>query len=64
MESAYRAQFLGMYRRYKTNSTWKANVENKYKLFAWILIQNKTRQLILSFEAGHVTMLEHYAMAH
>ncbi|KAJ1263036.1 hypothetical protein BS78_09G153900 [Paspalum vaginatum] len=39
--SAYRAQFLGSYRRHKVSHIWKARAENKCKLFTWILIQNK-----------------------
>jgi len=39
--SAYRAQFLGSYRGHKTSLIWSAKAENKCKLFAWVLIQNK-----------------------
>jgi hypothetical protein len=39
--SAYRAQFYGTYRTYKTDIIWRARAENKCKLFVWILIQNK-----------------------
>ena len=39
--SAYRAQFIGTYNRHQTKLIWRAHTENKCKLFAWILIQNK-----------------------
>ena len=40
-QSAYRAQFIGSYNRHHTKLIWRARAENKCKLFAWILIQNK-----------------------
>jgi hypothetical protein len=39
--SAYRAQFLGSYINHKISLIWWARTENKYKFFAWVLIQNK-----------------------
>ena len=40
-KSAYRAQFYGTYRRFKTDIIWRTRAVNKCKLFAYILIQNK-----------------------
>lgn len=39
--SAYKVQFLGSYRRYRTSDIWRAQAENKCTIFTWILIQNK-----------------------
>ena len=39
--SAYRIQFQGSFRFFRANIIWKAQVENKYKIFAWILVQDK-----------------------
>ena len=39
--SAYRIQFQGRFRQFLPELIWKAHSENKFKLFAWILIQNK-----------------------
>jgi hypothetical protein len=39
--SAYRIQFKGSFRIFRTDLIWKAQVENKCKIFAWILVQDK-----------------------
>jgi hypothetical protein len=39
--SAYRIQFKGSFRYFHTNIIWKAQVENKCKIFTWILVQDK-----------------------
>jgi len=39
--SAYRAQFIGSFRNFNTELIWRARTENKCKVFAWILIQDK-----------------------
>jgi hypothetical protein len=38
---AYRAHFLGSFRHLKVDLIWRARMEPKYKIFAWILLQNK-----------------------
>ena len=39
--SAYRIQFKGSLVLFRTELIWKAQVENKCKIFAWILVQDK-----------------------
>jgi hypothetical protein len=39
--SAYRIQFKGSYRRFRTDQIWRAHAENKCKVFTWILLQEK-----------------------
>ena len=39
--SAYRAQFIRSFRNFNTELIWRARTENKCKVFAWILIQDK-----------------------
>jgi hypothetical protein len=39
--SAYGAQFFGVVKWDHTKLIWRAHTENRYKLFTWILIQNK-----------------------
>lgn len=39
--SACKAQFFGSYYGHNLDLIWRAKAENKCKLFAWILIQNK-----------------------
>ena len=39
--SAYRAQFFGVVKWDHIKLIWRAHTENRCKLFAWILIQNK-----------------------
>ena len=39
--SSYQAQFIGSFRSFKTELIWRARTENKCKVFAWILIQDK-----------------------
>lgn len=38
---AYQIQFKGSYKKYLPYLIWKAHAENKNKVFAWILIQDK-----------------------
>lgn len=40
-KTAYNAQFAGSFCRFKTNKIWKAKVENKCKVFCWLLVLNK-----------------------
>jgi hypothetical protein len=40
-QSAYCIQFQRSYRRFRPDLISKAHAENKYKVFTWILIQNK-----------------------
>jgi hypothetical protein len=47
--SAYRIQFKGSYGIFKTDLIWKAQAENKCKVFAWILVQKK----VLTAEKPH-----------
>jgi len=39
--SAYRIQFRGSLLHFGTDLIWKAHVENRCKIFAWILVQDK-----------------------
>jgi hypothetical protein len=39
--TAYRIQFKGAYSRFNTELIWKADAENKCKVFMWILVQEK-----------------------
>jgi hypothetical protein len=39
--SAYRIQFKGSYGIFNSKLIWKAQAENKCKVFAWILVQEK-----------------------
>jgi len=39
--SAYRIQFKGAYSAFSSNLIWKADTENKCKVFMWILIKEK-----------------------
>jgi hypothetical protein len=39
--SAYRIQFKGSYGIFKSDLIWKAQTENKWKVFIWILVQEK-----------------------
>jgi hypothetical protein len=38
---AYRGHLLGSFRHLKVDLIWRARTELKYKIFAWILLQNK-----------------------
>ena len=39
--SAYNAQFIGAYSLFSGDSIWKAEIEGKHKIFAWLLVQSK-----------------------
>ena len=39
--SAYWAHFIGSFRSFNTDIIWRTRAENKCKVFAWILIQDK-----------------------
>jgi hypothetical protein len=39
--SAYKIQFGGSHRKFQAELIWKAQVENKCKVHAWILMHNK-----------------------
>jgi hypothetical protein len=39
--SAYRMQFCGSFGTFRSDQIWKAHVENKCKVFTWILIHGK-----------------------
>lgn len=40
-KSAYLSQFKGSFLPFDPNLVWKAKTKNKYKFFAWTLVQNK-----------------------
>lgn len=39
--SAYEAQFLGYYPRFRASTIWQAHTEPKCRFFAWLAIQGK-----------------------
>jgi hypothetical protein len=40
-KSAYDIQFMGTYCSFNNKAIWRAKAEEKHRLFAWLLIQNK-----------------------
>jgi hypothetical protein len=40
-KSAYEMQFRGTYCTFNTKAIWRAKDEEKHRLFAWLLVQNK-----------------------
>jgi hypothetical protein len=40
-KSAYEMQFRGTYCTFNTKTIWRAKAEEKHRLFAWLLVQNK-----------------------
>jgi hypothetical protein len=41
VKSAYNAQFIGSYNHINSDFVWRARAEQKCKIFAWILLQDK-----------------------
>jgi hypothetical protein len=40
IKSAYNAQFIGSYNHINSVFVWRARVEQRCKIFAWILLQD------------------------
>jgi hypothetical protein len=40
-KSAYEMQFRGTYCTFNTKAIWRAKAEEKHRMFAWLLVQNK-----------------------
>jgi hypothetical protein len=41
VKSAYNAEFIGSYNHINSGFVWRAQAEQKCKVFAWILLQDK-----------------------
>jgi hypothetical protein len=54
-KSAYDIQFRGTYCTFNNKAIWRAKAEEKHRLFAWLLIQNKILTAdLLQLQIGHV----------
>jgi hypothetical protein len=41
--SAYAVQFFGAFHDYNWSSMWKTRIENKCKVWAWLILQNRLK---------------------
>jgi hypothetical protein len=53
--SAYLVQFLGSFVDLKWGTMWKARVENKCKVWAWLILKNKLRTMDRIIKNGGTT---------
>jgi hypothetical protein len=60
---AYRMQFKGSYKGFQSNLMWEAHADNKCKVFAWILVREKSsRRTTCTREDGPIKTIVPCAM--
>jgi hypothetical protein len=50
--SAYAAQFFGSFPDYNWSSMWKTKIENKCKVWAWLILQNRLKTAVRIIKNG------------